>query len=115
MAYFSVSTGMQIQELRAELERVEEIINRIEPKIRDGERKLSVYREVVQVARTYLLLANRMGLPEDAEQLIRVGQRIVVIFNQMYRAGMLLFTSPVGAIIGIGSLALSQLYIMEGY
>ncbi len=105
----------EIAAIRRELEQIRDLMAEMRPDLEKAPHQLSVYRELVQVARTYLLLANRMGLPEDAEKMIRIGQRIIVIFNQMYRAGMLLFTSPVGAVIGVGSLALSQLYIMEGY
>ena len=100
---------MEIAQIRADIEA-------LEPKFREMPHHLSVYREVVQAARTWLLLVNRMNLPEDVERLITVGQRIIVILNQMYRAGMLLFSgTPWGFATGMAFMAMSQLYVMEGY
>ena len=72
-------------------------------------------RTFERVAARYLLLVQRMGLPDDQQQLIQVGSKIVIVFNQMYMAGTLLFASPTGAILGVAALALAQLTIMEGY
>lgn len=115
----------QIQEVYQTLAEIDRLLADIELKINNIsspgqqmrlESTLSIYREVVKAARTWLLLVDRMNLPEDAERLISAGQRIIVIFNQMYRAGMLLFSgSPWGFAAGVAIMAMSQLFVMEGY
>lgn len=115
----------QIQEAYTTLAEIDRLLANIELKITNitssGKRAeltetVNLYKEIVKAARTWLLLVDRMGLPEDAKELITQGQRIIVIFNQMYRAGMLLFSgSPWGVATGIALLAMSELFIMEGY
>ena len=116
----------QIQEAYqtlAEIDRllasIELKINRIEGKAPQLERTLNSFREVERLALRWLVLARRMGLPEDAEQVVNVLARVVTMIR-MYQISinLLLATNPVTAAIGVAGLlgvAVSATDVLAGY
>jgi len=105
----------EIAGIRRELEEIKRILDELQPQLERAPRQLETFKQLERVAFRYLTLVRRAGLPENAEELIRVGTRIIVVFRQMQIAGTMLFAGPVGVLLGIATLALAHLTLMEGY
>jgi hypothetical protein len=77
--------------------------------------QLSVFKEVEAVARRYLILAKRLGLPEDVDNAVRFLSRVLIILRQIQLTASLVAMGPVGIIMAIPTVGLTALSIVEGY
>ena len=83
------------------------------------ESTLHTFQQVERLALRWLVLARRMGLPEDADQVVNVLARVVTMIR-MYQISinLLLATNPVTAAIGVAGLlgvAVSATDVLAGY
>jgi len=92
------------------------VIEGKQPKL---ESTLHTFQQVERLALRWLVLARRMGLPEDADQVVNVLARVVTMIR-MYQISinLLLATNPVTAAIGVAGLlgvAVSATDVLAGY
>jgi hypothetical protein len=106
MAYVGSGLG-EIQAIRAELEQVKAILEELKPTIRGAKDEVSNFLVLEAVARRYLILARRLGLPSEAMRAVNVLSKITVAAQQARIAytALLSATGPVGlAFAGAGIL-----------
>jgi hypothetical protein len=117
MAY--ISGGLtEIQQVRAELEEIRAVVNELEPKLERMPLQLATFRQLEGVARRYLMLAQRMGLPEDVDNAIRFLSKLLIIMRQLQLTASLMALGPVGVLAAIPSVGLTVLSLAsmsEGY
>jgi len=102
----------QIQEAYQTLAEIDRLLASIELKITriEGnavtlERNLTSFRELERLALRWLVIAQRMGLPEDVGNAInRISRLIVAIRMLQMSSNMLLATNPVTAAIGLAGM-----------
>lgn len=120
MAYFGGAGGVgslnEIQQIRAELEQIRAIVTELEPKLEKAPRQLATFRELERVALRYLVLAKRMGLPEDVDRAINFITRLVVVARQaQISLSLLMTTNPVTVALGIAGLAMSAISLTDSF
>jgi hypothetical protein len=107
---------MQIDKLLADIELK---INNIEGKRVQVENTLKTFQQVERLALRYLVLARRMGLPEELDAAIgKIAQLITAIRMLQIAADLAMASNPVTAAIGVAGL-LGSVYtfgdVMAGY
>jgi len=119
MAIYGPSFGYgltDIQQLRREIQALRREIEQLEPKLEKGTRQLETWRQLERVALRYYALARRMGLPDDADQALRVLTRILITMRMLEITGTMLFSgTPFGFAMGVAGLILAQASMLEGY
>jgi hypothetical protein len=106
MAYIGSGLG-EIQAIRAELEQIKATLRELEPTLRASKEQLSNFRILEQVARRYLILARRLGLPADAQRAITILSKVTVAAQtaRIAYTALLSATGPIGlAFAGAGIL-----------
>lgn len=92
----------QIDKLLADIELK---INTIEGKRPQLESTLRTFQQVERLALRYLVLAQRMGLPEDVDSAINLIARLITSIRMLQISlSMLYATNPVTAAIGVAGL-----------
>lgn len=82
------------------------------------EKVLNNFRQLERVALRYLAIARRMGLPEDAEQAIRIFSQLIVVIRMTQMSLGMLAGGPLGIAMGAAGLimaGLSASSMLEGY
>jgi hypothetical protein len=71
---------------------------------------LSTFRDIERVALRYLVLARRMGLPEDVEKATQVITELIVMIRMAQMSyNMLTSGTPIGLLMGAAGMAITVL------
>jgi hypothetical protein len=107
---------MEVDRLLADIELK---ISRIENKAPQMSRALTTFSQAERLALRWLVLAQRMGLPEDVDAAVnRIARLITAIEMLRTASNLLLASNPVTMAIGVAGLiggALSVSDAMAGY
>lgn len=111
---------MQIDKLLADIELRIQNIERQEPRLREN---LVTLRQLERVALRYVALARRISGSEDADRVLQVLSRILIIMRMLEMSGSMIVGGfmtggPLGAVMiggGIAGVAMAQASMLEGY
>ena len=107
---------LKIDELLTGIESKNENLIRDMPKTREA---LTTYRDLERVTLRYLVLAKRMGLPEDVDNAIGYITRLVTVIRMAHISiSLMMASNPVTAAMGIAGLAttvISSTDLLAGY
>ena len=102
--------------MRAELEQIRQIVAELEPQLERAPRQLATFRELERVALRYLVLARRMGLPEDVDRAVNLLARLVTTARMaQISLSMLMMGNPLTAALGIAGLAGAVLSLNDAF
>jgi hypothetical protein len=108
-----------LQEIDRLLADIELKINSIEGKQPKLEKSLDTFRQVERLALRWLVLAQRMGLPEDVDGAVgKIAQLISAIRMLDISMNLMLATNPYTAAIGVAGLigsAMTMSDVLAGY
>jgi hypothetical protein len=102
-----------LQEIMALLNNVEfktKVINEDLPKT---QKAFSVFRQLEQVILRYLVLARKMGLPNDINQAISSVAKLIVVVRMLQMTISMAAKGPLGLIGAIGSVGITAISVGE--
>ena len=98
-------TAGDIAGLRRELTELKQQINELEPKLKAAPRQLETFKELEAVALRFLVIINRLNLPEDVEMILDMLARLLVMMRMVQMAMATSVGGPTGLAMGILSAA----------
>ncbi len=108
-----------MQELMALLKGVEAKTEKLNGDLPRTKETLMTFRQLERLALRWLVLAKQMGLPEDAERVINVLAKVVIMARMAQMSiNMMMMSNPITIGIGVAGLlitASSVPSILEGY
>jgi hypothetical protein len=114
----SVGAITDIQQLRMEIEELKRAVDDLEPSLKVAPERLATFRQLERVALRYLLLARRIGLPDDVNRATQFLTRILVMLRMAQMSIAMMATGPIGILLGVAGIGLTVMSLAdmsEGY
>lgn len=118
----SLAETQQIMALLTEISQLLDGINVKSTKLNNDlprtRQTMANFRTLERIALRYLVIARRMGLPEDQERAAEKLSQMIVLVNMLYMSFNMMTTGPLGVVMGFAGMLLAGMSfgnIMEGY
>lgn len=100
-------TAGDIAQLRKDLDDLNQKIDELTPKLERAPEQLSNFRELEGLALRYLAITHKLGLPENAQQVINTLSRLIVLMRMTQRSihALEIAAGPIGWLYALASVA----------